>query len=151
MLGGKEVARSNATTDITTTEIRFEKLDGVIIPESTTELELALQTATIGENETGIAVSGLKVTGVDLSNMQGADSGKDVPETNSSTTTTLAKEFSIVPAVVTASVVSSFGADDKTSEIRLNVSKGDNTTANGDAVQAELKKLYIEVSSLTST
>lgn len=83
-----------------------------------------------------------------MSDAEGVDSGKSVTDAD---TTVLAtgKTLDIVSAVVTPSVVNTFGTDDQTAELRLVVDGGNNTTALGDAVQAELTVLKFEVSSIT--
>jgi hypothetical protein len=117
-------------------------MNGLIIPTKTTELELRINTANVGKDETGINISGLVIASVVLSDAEGVDSGKstvDADETANSKTT------DIVSAIVTPAVTNEFGGNDKTAEIRLVVDGGLNSTADGDAVQAELTALTLEV------
>ena len=149
LLDGVVVA-TNDNNDITNTTITFEDLNGdLLIPETTTELELQFNTANIGEDFTGENLNGLSVTRLVLSDAEGADSGKDTTDGNSGVVA--GKTVDIVAAVVTPSVDSTFGTDDQEAELTLTVDGGDNTTNGGDAVQAELTELQFVVSSFSGT
>ena len=145
---------TNSNSDITNTSITFEDIDGLVIPETTSELALQLNTANIGEDFVGEAQAAISIDSVVLSDANGVDSGKDLDDTadiavyNNGGETEVVT--SIVPAVVTPTVASTFGTDDQTAELRLVVDGGDNTSTNGDAVQAELVSLTFEVSSQTT-
>lgn len=141
---------TNSNSDITDTSIVFEDLDTLIIPETTTELALQLNTANIGEDFTGENLTGLQVTQLVLSDAEGVESGKDLAADGNSGPV-LSRTMDIVAAVVTPSVVSTLGTDDQTAELRLVVDGGANTSSTGDAVQAELTSLDIEVTSLTAS
>lgn len=148
LLDGK-VVFTNRNADILNNEIRFVDVTGLIIPETTTELALQLNTASIGKDKVGQVQTGLTVTAVTLSDAEGAESGKVV--TSLSNTTQTSKTLDIVKAVVTPAVVSTFGTDDLNAELRLVVDGGSNTKASGDTVQAELTALTFEATSVTGT
>ncbi len=139
---------TNSNSDITDTTITFENLDGLIIPEQTAELALQFNTANIGDDETGENLTGLSVTQLVLSDAEGVESGKDTADGDSGVV--VSRTMDIVAAVVTPSVVSTFGTDDQTAELRLVVDGGNNTNVAGDAVQAELEVLTLVVSSGTA-
>ncbi len=140
---------TNSNSDITNTTITFEDLENLIIPEQTAELALQLNTANIGDDETGESITGLTITRLVLSDAEGVESGKDL-STDGDSGVVLSRSMDIVSAVVTPSVVSTLGTDDQTAELRLVVDGGNNTNAAGDAVQAELTQLTINVSSVTA-
>jgi len=145
--------------------ITFEDLENLIIPETTSELALQLNSANIGEDETGATTLGILVNDVVISEAEGVESGKDliangldgIPNNAddqivdfSNDNPADSRTLDVVPAIVTPSVVTTFGTDDQTSELRLVVDGGSNTNTAGDAVQAELTQLTIEVSSVTA-
>ena len=145
---------TNANSDIDPVAgtITFEDVDGLIIPESTSELALQLNTANIGEDFVGAVQTGLRIDNVVLREATGVDSGKDLTVTDVAVYTDgglTESTTDIVTAIVTPTVASTFGTDDQTAELRLVVDGGDNTKANGDAVQADLTGLTFEVSSFT--
>ena len=156
LLDGVEVG-TNSNSDISNTEIKFEDLTALIIPETTSELAIRLNTANIGDDFVGQAQTGLSISGATMTEARGVDSGEDanVALFGTDAVTTL----DIVPAVVTPTVASTFGTDDKTAELRLVVDAGDNTSVDdpatttvdegGNAVQAELVSLTFEVSSFS--
>lgn len=148
LLDGVVVA-TNANSDISNTSIVFEDMVDLIIPETTTELALQLNTANIGEDETGEALTGLQITQLVLSDAEGVESGKDT--TNGDSGVVASKLLDVVTAVITPTDADTFGSDDKIAELRLVVDGGSNTDASGDAVQAELIGLDIEVTSLSGT
>ena len=148
LLDGVVVA-TNANSDISDTSIVFEDMVDLIIPETTTELALQLNTANIGEDQTGEALTGLQVTQLVLSDAEGVESGKDTTDGDSGVVAS--KLLDVVTAVITPTDADTFGSDDKIAELRLVVDGGSNTDASGDAVQAELIGLDIEVTSLSGT
>lgn len=154
LLDGVVVA-TNANADIShasgssTGTILFEDITDLIIPESTTELVLQLNTANIGEDKVGVAQTGLYITDVVLSDAEGVDSGEDAPI--KSLNGISSKTVDVVTAVVTPSATDTFGTDDKIGSLRLVVDGGSNTDAAGDAVQANLTALSFEVTSFTGT
>jgi len=138
----------------TTFTITFEDLDALIIPEQTTEMALQLNLANIGDDFTGQVTLGAVVTDVELRDAEGVDSGKDLANSAPDIVDYVdgdSKTLDVVDAIVTPAVVSTFGTDDQTAELRLVVDAGDNTDATGDAVQADLSGLVIEISSLSGT
>jgi len=146
---GDTFIATNSNSDITSSEIVFDDLD-LVIPESTEELRLAINTANVGDGEVGGTGTGLVITGVELSDMKGADSGKDVADF-SDTDSTEAKDFDVVPATVVASLVSSFGSGDSVAEIRLTADTGDNTDASGDDLDVTVVTLNFQASSVSTT
>ena len=158
LLDGVEI-ETNTSGDIavinaTTGTITFDDMDDLILPTSTSELQLQLNTATIGEDEVGEPQTGLIVTNVVLLEAEGADSGEDLVTADIAVFQNVAginnsRTLDIVSALITPSVVDEFGTDDSTAELRLSVAGGDNTTANGNSVQAELTALTFTVTSLT--
>lgn len=140
---------TNSNSDITDTSIVFEDLSGLVLPETTTELALQLNTANIGEDFTGENLVNIQVTQLVLSDAEGVESGKDLAADGDSGAVT-SKLLDIVTAVVTPAVVTTFGTDDQTAEIRLVVDGGANTDATGDAIQADLEKITLVVSSVTA-
>lgn len=148
LLDGVAIA-TNRNSEITQNEIRFTDVANLVIPRTTSELALQLNTATIGEDFVGKEQNNLTVTRVTLADLEGQQSGKTISDVSSAVTNS--RQLSIVRAVVTPAVVSTFSTNDQTSELRLVVEGGMNTSDNGNAVQAELTQLKIEVSSVTGT
>ena len=144
LLDGVVVA-TNTSSDISDTTIVFEDMSDLIIPETTTELALQLNTTNIGENFTGEDLIGITVTQLVLSDAEGVDSGVGVVDGDSGVIES--RTLDIVSAIVTPSVSDTFSTDDNTAEVRLVVDGGDNATASGASVQAELTELSIEVTS----
>ena len=146
------VVGTNSNSDISTNSIVFEDLSDLILPETTTELALRLNTANIGEDFVGVAQTNLQVTNVVFSDAEGVDSGKDLAGGDIvALSGGSSKALDIVTALITPAVTSTFGTDDQTAEIRLVVNAGNNTDTSGDAIQATLEQLDIEVSSLSGT
>ena len=146
LLDGKVVA-TNSNSDIGATTITFDDLSTLIIPTSTKEMALQLNTASIGKDKVGATQTALTVTNVVLSNAEGVESGKVLAALDIATLSGGAsKTLDIVSAVVTPSIVSTFGNNDKTASLRLIVDGGSNTTLAGDSVQSELKTLRVEYS-----
>lgn len=146
LLDGKVIA-TNSNSDITNTTIAFKDLSTLILPTTTKELALQLNTASIGKDKVGAVQANLQVTQIALTDAEGVSSGKDVTAV---TTVATSKSLDIVKAVVTPAVVSTFGTDDLNAEVRLVVDGGSNTTAIGDTVQANLTALKIEATSVTT-
>lgn len=150
-VGSNSDISSASTASGGTFTITFEDLEDLILPETTTELGLQLNTANIGDDFTGLTTLGLVVTNVTFDDAEGVDSGEDLDSGDIvALTGGNSRSLDIVPAVVTPSVVSTFGSDDQTAELRLTVQGGNNTTDDGAAVQAELEALTFVVSSGTA-
>jgi hypothetical protein len=143
---GDTLIATNSNSDITSTTITFDNLTTLIIPETTSELKLAINTEDVGQDKVGSTGAGLQITNVSLQDMEGASSGIAIANMNS-TSDTYSQLFSVVPATVVASVNSSFGTDDGSAEVTLTYDAGDNTSSNGDDLQVEFVALDIEVSS----
>lgn len=153
LLDGK-VVFTNRNADISNSTISFVDVTGLIIPETTTELALQLNTASIGKDKVGEVQTGLTITSITLGDAEGVESGKVATVPTAVTFNgglTQSRTLDIVKAVVTPAVVSTFGTDDLNAELRLVVDGGSNTTSDGDSVQAELTGLSIEATSVTST
>ena len=149
LLDGVEI-ETNTSGDINADgTIVFDDLRDLIFPTSTAELQLQLNTATIGEDEIGEPQTGLFVTDVEIVEAEGVDSGEDLRVDNIAKFSGIdSRTLDIVSALITPSVVDEFGTDDSTAELRLSVEGGNNTTANGDRVEAEVTGLTFTVTSL---
>jgi S-layer homology domain len=133
---GDTLIATNANSDITATQIKFIDLSTLQIPTSTSELKLALNTATIGFEKVGITTPTAKVTQVTFIKAKGVDSGKDLANADLPSGTGVVAiagansiAFAIVPAVVTPSVVTSFGTS---ADIKFTVDAGNNSDAAGN-------------------
>ncbi len=142
-LDNVEVA-TNSHADITPTTITFDNLTNLNIPTQTAELRVELNTATVGNEHVGKTVLNAKITGVSVAawDATGVDSGKDLAAADISTSSVTAADantFSIVPVVVTPSVVSTFGTEAK---IKVVADAGDNHQQTSNAApSAVVKKL----------
>lgn len=67
---GDTLIATNANSDITATTITFDNLTGLIVPESTDELRLELNTSTIGYEKVGETINPVMVTQVVLSDAE---------------------------------------------------------------------------------
>jgi hypothetical protein len=139
------VVGTASNSDISSTNmgvgtIIFDDLTALILPETTGELALRLNTANIGRNLVGQTQTGLTVTNIALSKAEGNESGKVVADLSVAAPS---QTLDIVSAVVTPSITAVLSNTNTTAKLRLVVAGGNNTTANGDAVQAELTSLKI--------
>ncbi len=143
-----------------TIEIYFKDMTNTIIPTVSDELRLGIVTQPIGYQKVGKAFSGVKVSAIKLDEnyVKGVESNEkvDVNEDNTIDTAVLndranaAKEFAVVPALVTPSVTDTFGTDDLNANITMAVDTGDNTnTTDGSSLNVELNSIKLEVSSVT--
>ncbi|USN57966.1 MAG: S-layer homology domain-containing protein [Candidatus Peribacteria bacterium] len=136
-LGSTKVG-SASNSDVSTANgtISFTNLTKLIIPTEEEELKVQLNTSTIGYQKVGQTLTGLYVTSIALTTVEGVDSGNTV---SSQTETDDSETFSIVPAVVTPAVVTQFGSDAKFS---ITVNDGSNTqTGSNSAVTVTLGTL----------
>ena len=124
---------TNSNSDITATTITFDVLDDLIVEEMTSELKLVLNTETIGFQKVGSTTSGINVTNVALSDIEGVSSGKDAAP-QALAITTSSKDSVIVPAVVTPSITTTLNSS-ATPQIRLTSDVGTNSidASNSDA------------------
>gem|GEM_PF-3896772 len=119
---------TNSSSDISSTQIKFDNLTNLVIPEETAELRLELNTANIGYQEVGKTIINAQITNVALSDLDGVQSGKTVANVNAGTFT--GEFFSIVPATVTPSIVSTFGGESK---VKITVDTGTNKQQNSNS------------------
>ena len=137
-LGDKLIA-TNSNSDITATTITFDKLTTLIVSEETEELKLKLNTSTIGYQKVGKTLQGVTITNVavDSTDAEGVNSGKELSGNVANSGTS--KGFSIVPATVVPSVVSTFGTESK---FKLTVNDGANSASGSNAdVVVDVKSL----------
>ena len=130
---GDTLIATDSHGDLYPTQIKFVDMSTLDIPTSNSELKLALNTATIGFEKVGLTIPTAMVTQVTFARAKGKDSGKDlvgpslplgtgvVPVAGANTVA-----FSIVPAVITPSVVTSFGTY---ADLKLTVDQGNNSDA----------------------
>lgn len=137
-LGDTAIA-TNTNADITPTTITFKNLTNLIIAQSTQELRLELNTATIGFEKVGNVLTNSTIDGVAFNEVEGVDSGKPVtvlPLVASS------QDFSIVPVKVTASVTQALSVSNSQAKLTITIDKGSNTVdASNAAPQALLTDL----------
>jgi len=122
------IINSNSNSDITASTIRFDNLDSLIIEESNSELRLVLNTTSIGFQKVGETIIGALITDISLQKMEGLESGISSANVIFNNLVS-SKSFSIVPATIVASTVSSFGSEAK---FRLTMDAGDNTASNSN-------------------
>lgn len=133
---GDTLIATNTNSDITTTGvITFKDLSTLIIPTSSKELKLALNTAGIGYEKVGMYVNNLEVTNITVTKATGVDSGKDLatlPYTVSGLATSSALT-DIVPVVVTPSNVQSLSSSSAQAKVKLTIDAGSNTETNSNS------------------
>lgn len=133
---GDTLIATNTNSDITTTGvITFKDLSTLIIPTSSKELKLALNTAGIGYEKVGMYVNNLEVTNITVTKATGVDSGKDLdglPYTVSGLATSSALT-DIVPVVVTPSAVQTLSSSSAQAKVKLTIDAGSNTVADSNS------------------
>jgi hypothetical protein len=140
LLDGVEID-TNSYSDITATTITFDDLDTLIVEEATSELQLQLNTETIGFQKVGTTVTGINVTGVALNDVEGVDSGKDGAN-QTLIMITSSEDTAIVPAIVTPSAVAKLGTSTSQAKLMITADFGDNTQdANNSTPTIELDTL----------
>jgi hypothetical protein len=142
---GDTLIATATNADITGSSIVFDDLTSLIIPTTTSELKVAINTMATGKEQVGVAGNGMTITDIALSDMEGADSGIIIAGTVASTVDST-KTFDIVPVTLVASVNTTFGTDDGTSEFTLTTDDGTNTTTAGTTLDVEFDTLTLEVS-----
>jgi len=146
---GNTLISTNSASDIVfnatpnTTTVTFKNLSNLIVTDSSEELKLQLNTATIGYEKVGLTVKDVLVNSVELRKATWVSSNKDV--NNASLTTTWAKEFSIVPVKVTASISKAMSSTDRTAKIKFTVDSGSNSASGSTA------KVNLDLTQLTFT
>lgn len=148
---GDTLIATNSNADITSgsSVITFENLTTLIIPQSSVELRLALNTAPIGFEKVGQTLTGVTVTAINFEKTEGVDSGKLIglaQDGLAALPVVNAKAFSIAPAIVTPSVVSAMTSGDRKAKIRFTVDAGSNSSSGSNSnVQIDLTQLSLKV------
>ncbi len=124
---------TNINADITATTITFKNLTNLIIPQSTKELRLELNTANIGFEKVGATTVGANVTAIAFNTVEGVDSGKPVTVTPP---VVASQDFAIVPVKLNVSNTQSIGASTAEAKFTITAMKGNNTstTSNADPI-----------------
>lgn len=147
-LNGTLIA-TNSYTDISEsgweTTINFPSLTKLIVPQETAELVLALNTNTIWYEKVWETIMDSLVTEINIIKAEGKDSNQ--PITPSTLAITSAKEFSILPVIVTPNLVSDL--DSGQAKIRISIDTWSNTIPTSNtSPQIKLKDLiFTELSS----
>jgi hypothetical protein len=118
---GNTLIATNTNADITASTITFKNLTNLIVPQSAQELRLELNTATIGFEKIGETLNALTIDTVEFNQVEGVDSGKDV--TVADLTTTLSKDFAIVPVKLTVANTQSIGASTAEAKFTITTAK----------------------------
>lgn len=151
---GTELVATATNSDISGTEIVFDDMTKTIVPTTSTELKIALVTEAYGfEKVNDSFVSGVSVQQIEIlkDDAKGTKSNEKISDDITQSTTTFAKDFAIVPGVVTPAVSSTFATDDLNATLTLVTDFGSNTdTDDGSSLTASLSGLVLEVSSYTS-
>jgi hypothetical protein len=116
-------ASNSDVSDSATSVITFDNISNLDIDTTTQELKLALVTEAIGFEKIGSTVSSVLITTVEIEDAKGVDSNEDV--TVADLTVTQAKAFSVVPSIVTVSVVETLA--NGSAKIKVTVDSGNNT------------------------
>ncbi len=106
--------------------ITFENISNLVIPTTSTELRLAIETDVIGFEKVGSSVSNVEIENVAMSDATGDESGETVTVTDLSTTSS--NRFSVVPGLITPSVTASLSSS-TTPQITISANTGDNSKA----------------------
>ena len=118
---GVPVAAGNAT-------ILFDDLDTLIIPEQTSELELRINTESIGFQRVGESLVDVSVIRVDFQEIEGDESDEDV---NDVFATGSSETFTVARAVLTSRVSS--GLNTSNPIVGIDADLGDNRATNNNA------------------
>jgi S-layer homology domain len=145
-LGDTKIATA-PNSDITSTTITFGgtnagDLTNLIIPQETKELKLAIISETIGYENAGLVVKGVDITDVDTVDATGVSSGRDVADATVDVQTSSAL-FSVIPTILTPSVVATLGTSSASAKVKLTANSGGNT------VNASSSTPTVSVDSLT--
>jgi hypothetical protein len=148
---GSTLIATGQNAKITANTIVFDSLTTAIIPTTTAELQLVINTLPTGKEQSGLAGTGMSITNIAFSDMQGVTSSKTptVSVTNSSVDS--AKTFDILPVTLLAANVSNFGLSDGAAEFKLTPSAGANTTVAGNTLDVEFDTLTLEITSFQTT
>ncbi len=147
--------------DDNTVEVYFKDMTNTIVPTTSNELRLGLVTENTGYEKVGKTISNAKVTAIKLdenyvkwveSNVKVDINDDGTVDTATENTSTLSKQFAVVPMVVTPSVTDKFGTDDLNATVTIATDAGDNTnTTDGSSLAAKLNSVKLQVSSVTAT
>ncbi len=155
-LNGKTVIAS--VSDITPytwyIEVLFDNLTDFVVPTAGDKLVVTVSTNNIGYEQIGKPVSGIKVSGlyINKNDTKGLESNEKLETDINVDTTSIAKEFDVVPMIVTPSIVDTFGTDDINATIKLAIDAGNNTDKDdGSQLVANLSGIKLDITSLTST
>ncbi len=140
-LDGKLI-KTNSNSDITVINsgsggtVKFNNLTDFIVPQANVEVAVKLNTANIGFEKVGKTLLQAKATKVEFAKVDGESSGKAIELGSGLTNLTAnagAKEFSVVPAVVTPSVATSLN-NSSSAEIKITANAGNNRETNSNSV-----------------
>lgn len=130
------LVKTNSNSDIngagTGATVKFTNLTDFIVPQANVEVAVKLNTANIGFEKVGKTLLNAKAVAVSFDKVDGESSGKEITPTNL-TANAGAKEFSVVPAVVTPSVATSLN-NSSSAEIKITANAGNNREANSNSV-----------------
>lgn len=129
--------------------IVFDDLTNLIVEESNSELKLKLNTANIGYQKVGKTSTGITVSNVSLSNIEGVSSGKDASDVPLTLNPTNSKTISVVPGIIIPTLGTSLNSS-TTPEITLEANF-DNNTKNADNSSPNIEVTEIRLSNLGST
>jgi len=135
---GDTLIATAPNADITPTAITFGgtsagELTNLIIPQEAKELKLAIITEAMGYEKAGTVVTGVDITGVATSKATGVNSGRDIPDSGVINVATSSALFSIVPTVVTPTVVIPLSASSSVAKVKLTANSGANTIADSSS------------------
>jgi hypothetical protein len=131
---GDTLIATAPNADITAATITFGgtnagDLTNLIIPQETKELKLAIISETIGYEKTGVVVKGVDVTQVhiDADDSTGVSSGRNITSDETENVATSSALFSVVPTVLTPSVVTTLSASSSSAKVKLTANSGGNS------------------------
>ncbi|MBT4947918.1 MAG: hypothetical protein HON27_17370 [Candidatus Marinimicrobia bacterium] len=124
-------ATNSDVSDVANSVITFDNIDNLDFPTVESELRLAIVTETIGYEKVGETVLDVVVTAIAMTEAEGVDSSENVTvDVTDVNTVTESELFSVVPAVVIASVDQKL--DTGSVKVTVTVDTGNNT-ATGSA------------------
>lgn len=147
---GNEMIATATNADITAGDITFGgtnagDLTNLIIPQETKELRLAIMAATIGYEKAGLVAKDVDITSVTIATADatGVSSGRDISGAVNSNVAVSSALFSVVPTLVTPSVVTILSNSSATAKVKLTANSGGNT------INASSSTPTVSVDSLT--
>lgn len=142
---------TNTNSDIdelsaTSATITFDDLDTLIVPEQTSELELRLNTESIGFQRVGSSLTGVTVTAVDFSEIEGDESDEDVLDVSITGTS---QQFDIVRGTLIPRI--SGGSNTSNPTIGVDALLGDNRAENDNTIpNIVLNSISLDVTGTTA-